>query len=122
MPGQLAQLHDGQKVILKGADWEDLAFEQAIRQLINNRQYQGNGEQQKLAVNITFYRMPVDVDELGKLLNATVSITGDASQNHILINQANIAQWLNPLGISPEGVAVSNNTLTDQIRAGPPCP
>ena len=118
IPGQLAQLHDGQKVILKGADWGDLAFEQAIRQLITRQQYQANGERQKLADNITFYRMPVDVDELGKLLNTTVSITGDAGQNRILINQANIAQWLNPHGISPEGIAVTNNTLTDQIRAG----
>ena len=118
MPGQLAQLHDGQQVILKGADWGDLAFEQAIRQLITRRQYQANGEPQKLADNITFYRMPVKVSELGKLLSATMSITGDTGQSHILINQANIAQWLNPFGISPEGIAITNNTLTDQIRAG----
>ena len=118
LPGQLAHLHDGQQVILKGGDWQDLAFEQAIRQLVKHRRYPGNGRQQRLAENITFYRMPVPDDELGKLLRATMPITGDTGPSHILINQANIGQWLNPLGISPEGAAVPNNTLAEQIRAG----
>ena len=118
LPGQLAHLHDGQQVILKGGDWQDLAFEQAIRQLVKHRRYRSNGQQQRLAENITFYRMPVPDDELSKLLRATIPVTGNTGPSHILINQANIAQWLNPLGISPEGAAVHNNILTEQIRAG----
>ena len=120
IPGQLAQLQHGQHVILKGANWQDLTFEQAIRQLITHRQYRENGEPQRLADNVTFYRMPVASDELSQLWQATLSnITDQASgQNHILINQANIAQWLNPFGISPAGVAITNNILSEQIRAG----
>ena len=120
IPGQLAQVEHGQHVILKGANWQDLSFEQAIRQLITRRQYQENGEPQRLADNVTFYRMPVASDELSQLWRATVSNIADqaSGQNHILINQANIAQWLNPFGISPEGVAITNNILSEQIRAG----
>ena len=120
IPGHLSQLQPGQQVILKGADWQDLTFEQAIRQLITRREYQENGEPQRLADNVTFYRLLVASDELSQLWRATLSnIAGLASgQNHILINQANIAQWLNPFGISPAGVAIPNNILSEQIKAG----
>ncbi|MBO9496439.1 AAA family ATPase [Thalassotalea sp. G20_0] len=123
IPGQLEQLRPGQQVILKGADWQDLTFEQSIRQLLRRREYPCNGETRKLAQGIQFYRMPVAEQELGTLFrsldsNNDTTPARTAGQNHILINPVSMAQWLNPVRIAQQGYAVPNTLLEQQIRAG----
>ena len=126
IPGQLEQLRPGQQVILKGADWHDLSFEQSIRQLLVRKEYPCNGETRKLAQGFRFYRMPVAEQELGTLfrsLDSNLNSKNDttpaqtAGQHNILINPVSLAQWLNPIRIE-QGYAVPNNLLEQQILAG----
>ncbi|WP_422489361.1 AAA family ATPase [Endozoicomonas sp. ALE010] len=126
IPGQLEQLRPGQQVILKGADWHDLSFEQSIRQLLVRKEYPCNGETRQLARGIQFYRMPVAEQELVTLFRSLDSNPDSkddqapdrtAGQHNILINPVRMAQWLNPIRIE-QGYAVPNNLLEQQIRAG----
>ena len=116
IPGQLESLQPGQQVILKGADWGDLSFEQTIRQLLARKQYRSNGETRELAEGIRWYRASVAEGELGKLFRSMAIVAPGGPQQTdpeipVMVNQANINEWLNPIRISPEGFAVPNTSL-----------
>ncbi|WOG28852.1 AAA family ATPase [Endozoicomonas sp. 8E] len=120
IPGRLESLRAGQRVILKGANWEDLAFEQTLRQMLAQKCFESNGKICPLPDNVQFYQMPVGNNEL-HLLFQSLSRSHDkehASRNSVIINQSNIAQWLSPIAITPEGYAIPNTCLLEQIRAG----
>ncbi|WP_422135411.1 AAA family ATPase [Endozoicomonas sp. ALD040] len=117
IPGRLECLRAGQRVILKGANWQDLAFEQTIRQILAQHCFESNGKICGLPDDVQFYQMSVDSNELHSLFQ-TLSCQGDASGHPIIINQSNISEWLNPIAISPQGYATPNNCLLEQIRAG----
>ncbi|WOG28838.1 AAA family ATPase [Endozoicomonas sp. 8E] len=124
IPGRLESLRAGQRVILKGANWQDLAFEQTIRQMLAQQCFESNGKLCRLPDDVQFYQMPVGEDELHSLFQ-TLSRSSDKGfgkgqtpQNPIIINQSNIAQWLSPIAIAPEGYAVPNTCLLEQVRAG----
>ncbi|WP_448218339.1 AAA family ATPase [Endozoicomonas sp. 2B-B] len=128
IPGSLELLRAGQRVILRGADWQDLAFEQTIRQMLAQQSFESNGKVCQLPDNVQFYQMPVADDEIHSLFRS-LSHSRDkesdkedhkeqAPRNPIIINQSNIAQWLNPIAIAPEGYAVANTCLLEQVRAG----
>ncbi|WP_422452520.1 AAA family ATPase [Endozoicomonas sp. ALC066] len=128
IPGRLESLRSGQRVILKGADWQDLAFEQTIRQMLAQQCFESNGKICQLPDDVQFYQMPVGNDELHSLFQSlshpreqegvTKSDKEQAPGNPIIINQSNIAQWLSPIAIAPEGHAVPNTSLLEQVRAG----
>ncbi|WOG28882.1 AAA family ATPase [Endozoicomonas sp. 8E] len=115
VPGKLESLRAGQRVILKGANWQDLAFEQTIRQMLAQKCFESNGEISPLPDDVQFYQMPVGKDELHSLFQG---LSHSLSGNPIIINQSNIAQWLSPIAIAPEGYAVPNTCLLEQVRAG----
>ncbi|WP_422489816.1 AAA family ATPase [Endozoicomonas sp. ALE010] len=123
LPGKFEQLETGQRVILKGADWSNLAFEQTIRQLLVQNRYESNGAVCTLPEDIQFYRMPVGDGELLSLLQIMAN-SGDARlasnepQNPLIINHGNILEWLGPISIGQEGFAVPNTSLLDQVKAG----
>ncbi|WP_448218340.1 AAA family ATPase [Endozoicomonas sp. 2B-B] len=128
IPGRLESLRSGQRVILKGADWEDLAFEQTIRQMLAHQCFESNGKICPLPDDVQFYQMPVGDDELYSLFQS-LSHSHEkkcdkgldkkhAPQNPIVINQNNIREWLSPIAIHPEGIAVPNTSLLEQVRAG----
>ncbi|WP_422138920.1 AAA family ATPase [Endozoicomonas sp. ALC020] len=128
LPGRLESLRAGQRVILKGANWQDLAFEQTIRQMLAQKCFESNGEISRLPDDVQFYQMPVGSDELHSLFQSLYDSTGkqgdkgldkkQALGNPIIINQSSIAQWLSPIAIAPEGYAVPNTCLLEQVRAG----
>ncbi|WP_422135388.1 AAA family ATPase [Endozoicomonas sp. ALD040] len=125
IPGRLESLRAGQRVILKGANWQDLAFEQMIRQMLAKKCFESNGKICPLPDDVQFYRMPVRNNELHSLFKSLFHSRfkkGDkrknASRSPIIINQSNITQWLNPIAIAPEGYAIPNTRLLKQIRAG----
>ncbi|WP_448218333.1 AAA family ATPase [Endozoicomonas sp. 2B-B] len=120
IPGRLESLRAGQRVILKGANWEDLAFEQTIRQMLAQKCFESNGKICSLPDNVQFYQMPVGDNELRSLFfSLSPSLEKEqASRNPIIINQSNIAQWLSPIAIAPEGYAIPNTCLLEQVRAG----
>ncbi|WP_422472495.1 AAA family ATPase [Endozoicomonas sp. ALB032] len=129
IPGRLECLKAGQRVILKGANCRDLAFEQTIRQMLAKKCFESNGKICPLPDDVQFYQMPVGDDELHSLFQSlSHSLTREgvkeddnrenASGSPIIINQSNIAQWLNPIAIAPEGYAVPNTCLLEQVREG----
>ncbi|WP_422138935.1 AAA family ATPase [Endozoicomonas sp. ALC020] len=132
LPGRLELLRAGQRVILKGANWQDLAFEQTIRRMLAQQCFESNGKICSLPDNVQFYQMPVGSDELYSLFQSLFHShdkEGDkegekaldkepASGNPIIINQSNISQWLNPVAIVPQGYAVPNTLLVEQVRDG----
>ncbi|WP_422413337.1 MULTISPECIES: AAA family ATPase [unclassified Endozoicomonas] len=120
IPGRLESLRADQRVILKGANWEDLAFEQTIRQMLAQKCFESNGKICPLPDNVQFYQMPVGNNELRSLFQSLYPSLDkeQASRNPIIINQSNIAQWLSPIAITPEGYATPNTCLLEQIRAG----
>ncbi|WOG28840.1 AAA family ATPase [Endozoicomonas sp. 8E] len=128
LPGKLELLKAGQRVILKGADWQDLAFEQTLRQMLAQHCFESNGKICPLPDDVQFYQMPVGNDELHSLLQSlshSHNKQGDkrldkeqAPANPIIINESNIVQWLNPIAIAPEGFAVPNTCLLEQVRNG----
>ncbi|WP_422442445.1 MULTISPECIES: AAA family ATPase [unclassified Endozoicomonas] len=120
IPGKLESLRAGQRVILKGANWEDLAFEQTIRQMLAQKRFESNDKTCPLPDNVQFYQMPVGNNELRSLFQSLYPSLDkeQASRNPIIINQSNIAQWLSPIAITPEGYATPNTCLLEQIRAG----
>ncbi|WP_257252956.1 hypothetical protein, partial [Endozoicomonas sp. SESOKO3] len=84
--------------------------------------FESNGKVCPLPDNVQFYRMPLGNDELPSLFQS-LSHSCDkkeeqAPRNPVIINQSNIAQWLSPIAIAPEGFAVPNTCLLEQIRAG----
>ncbi|WP_252179632.1 hypothetical protein [Endozoicomonas sp. 4G] len=124
LPGRLETLRAGQRVILKGADWQDLAFEQTIRQMLAHKCFESNGKICPLPDDVQFYQMPVEKNEL-RLLFQSLPCPSDqeddkeqAPPNPIIINESNISEWLNPIAIAPEGYAVPNTCLLEQVRAG----
>ncbi len=126
-PGRLESLRAGQRVILKGADWEDLAFEQTIRQMLAQQCFESNGKVCQLPDDVQFYQMPVENDELHSLFQSLSysfdkhdeeGLSPDAPRNPIIINQSNIREWLSPISIAPEGYAVPNSCLLEQVRSG----
>ncbi|WOG28841.1 AAA family ATPase [Endozoicomonas sp. 8E] len=125
LPGRLETLRGGQRVILKGADWEDLAFEQTIRQMLTQKCFESNGKICPLHDDVQFYQMPVGKDELHSLFQSLFhsrvkkGVNKDsAPRTPIIINESNISEWLSPIAIAPEGYAVPDNCLLEQIRAG----
>ena len=127
IPGKLEQLKSGQRVVLKGADWNNLPFEQAIRQLVAQKHYESNGLPCTLPDNIEFFQAPVQGEELRTLFNTMVTAddVGNAAapvpsgkQKPIIINQATMTGWLNPICITGEGRVAPNTSLVEQIRAG----
>ncbi|WP_448218318.1 AAA family ATPase [Endozoicomonas sp. 2B-B] len=128
IPGKLESLKAGQRVILKGANWQDLAFEQTVRQMLAQQCFESNGKICPLPDDVQFYKMPLGNEELHTLfqsLSHSDNEEGDqeldkahASANPIIINQSNIREWLSPIAIAPEGYAIPNTSLLEQIRAG----
>ncbi|WP_422442599.1 AAA family ATPase [Endozoicomonas sp. ALB060] len=125
IPGRLESLKTGQRVILKGADWKDLAFEQSIRQMLAQQCFESNGKICPLPDDVQFYQMPVGDNELHSLFqslsHSSVKEGDDSectSEKPIIINQSNIRDWLSPIAIAPEGYAVPNIRLLEQIQAG----
>ncbi|WP_422492170.1 AAA family ATPase [Endozoicomonas sp. ALD068] len=128
IPGKLESLKAGQRVILKGANWQDLAFEQTVRQMLAQQCFESNGKICPLPDDVQFYKMPLGNDELHTLfqsLSHSDNEEGDqeldkaqASANPIIINQSNVREWLSPIAIAPEGYAIPNTSLLEQIRAG----
>ncbi|WP_422442450.1 MULTISPECIES: AAA family ATPase [unclassified Endozoicomonas] len=132
LPGRLELLKAGQRVILKGANWQDLAFEQTIRQMLAQQCFESNGKVCRLPDNVQFYQMPVGNDELRSLfqnLSCSLEKQGDKQddeglvqeqppQNPIIINESTIREWLSPIAIAPEGYAVPNSCLSEQVQAG----
>ncbi|WOG28868.1 AAA family ATPase [Endozoicomonas sp. 8E] len=124
LPGRLESLRSGQRVILKGADWQDLTFEQTIRQMLAQQCFESNGEVCPLPDDVQFYQMSVRNNELHSLfqsLSRSLDKKVDkeqASAKPIIINESNIVQWLNPIAIAPEGYAVPNTRLLEQVQVG----
>ncbi|WP_422472359.1 AAA family ATPase [Endozoicomonas sp. ALB032] len=124
IPGKLELLKAGQRVILKGADWQDLAFEQTVRQMLQQQCFESNGKICPLPDDVQFYRMPLGNEELHSLfqsLSHSNNKEDDKEQtpgNPIIINQNNIREWLSPIAITPGGYSVPNTCLLEQIRAG----
>ncbi|WP_422409574.1 MULTISPECIES: AAA family ATPase [unclassified Endozoicomonas] len=116
IPGRLEQLTSGQRVILKGADWQDLTFEQTIRQMLAQQCFESNGEVCPLPDDVQFYQMPVGKDELHSLFQSQSK--EHAAENPIIINQRNITEWLSPIAITPEGYAIPNTCLLEQVKTG----
>ncbi|USE38887.1 AAA family ATPase [Endozoicomonas sp. SCSIO W0465] len=116
LPGQLATLSPGQRVILKGADWGDLAFEQTIRLLIARQQFECNGQPRRLPDGIQFFRAGVGQQELSQLFQPLMS--DDIPEKPLIINSANLATWLNDIRIDEQGYAVPNTSFADEMRAG----
>ncbi|WP_257274516.1 AAA family ATPase [Endozoicomonas sp. SESOKO4] len=128
IPGRLELLRAGQRVILKGANWQDLAFEQVIRQMQSQKCFESNGKICQLPDDVQFYQMPIGNDELHSLFQS-LSHSSDkeldkgldkehAVKKPIIINQSNVSEWLSPIAIAPEGYAVPNTCLLEQVRAG----
>ncbi|WP_448218310.1 AAA family ATPase [Endozoicomonas sp. 2B-B] len=132
LPGKLELLRPGQRVILKGANWQDLAFEQTLRQMLAQQCFESNGKICSLPDNVQFYQMPVGSEELYSLFQSLADTPDKeghkkgekaldkepASGNPIIINQSNISQWLNPVAIAPQGYAVPNTLLVEEVRDG----
>ncbi|WP_422472365.1 AAA family ATPase [Endozoicomonas sp. ALB032] len=116
IPGRLERLTSGQRVVLKGADWQDLTFEQTIRQMLAQQCFESNGEVCPLPDDVQFYQMPAGKDELHSLFQSQSK--EHAAEHPIIINQGNITEWLSPIAITPEGYAIPNTCLLEQIRAG----
>ncbi len=117
LTGVLNGLMPNQSVIFKGADRAGPEFHQAVRHLIEKRTFESNGNTCQLAEGICFFQCPVSCDDLQQLSESIESISSPPDQP-ILINQVNLAQWLAPIRINHEGLAVPNTTLEEQIRAG----
>ncbi|WOG28906.1 AAA family ATPase [Endozoicomonas sp. 8E] len=127
-PGKLESLKAGQRVILKGADWQDLAFEQTLRQMLAQQCFESNGKICPLPDDVQFYQMPLGNNELHTLFQSLSRSDNkeddkeldkeQAPGNPIILNQSNIREWLSPIAIAPEGYAVPNTCLLEQIRAG----
>ncbi|WOG28837.1 AAA family ATPase [Endozoicomonas sp. 8E] len=123
IPGRLESLRAGQRVILKGANWKDLAFEQTMRQMLAQKCFESNGKICHLPDDVQFYQRPVGYDELHSLFRA-LSHPDEAGLSHnpprtpIIINQSNISEWLSPVAITPEGYAAPNTRLLEQVLAG----
>ncbi|WOG28894.1 AAA family ATPase [Endozoicomonas sp. 8E] len=117
IPGRLESLRAGQRVILKGADWQDLAFAQTIRQMLAQQCFESNGKICPLPDDVQFYQMPVGKDELHSLFQS-LSCSDHSSENPIIINQSNLNDWLSPIAIAPAGYAVPNTRLLEQVQAG----
>ncbi|WP_422442449.1 MULTISPECIES: AAA family ATPase [unclassified Endozoicomonas] len=123
IPGRLESLRPGQQVILKGANWKDLAFEQTIRQMLAQRCFESNGKVCQLPDDVEFYRMPVRNDELHSLFQSlshsdAEGLSHNVPPNPVIINQSNIREWLSPIAINPEGYVVPDNCLLERVRAG----
>ncbi|WP_422138929.1 AAA family ATPase [Endozoicomonas sp. ALC020] len=124
LPGRLGSLRAGQRVILKGADWQNLAFEQTVRQMLAQQCFESNGKVCPLPDDVQFYQMPLGNNELHSLfqsLSRSPEKEVDKEQapaNPIIINESNIVQWLNPIAITTEGYAVPNTRLLEQVQAG----
>ncbi|USE34574.1 AAA family ATPase [Endozoicomonas sp. SCSIO W0465] len=126
IPGKLEQLQAGQRVILKGANWQDLAFEQTMRQLLAHKHYESNGILCHLPDDVQFYQMPLGDDELYSLFRTVTQgeekrekgLFRNPPGNPLIINQGNITEWLNPIAIAREGYAVPNTRLLERIQAG----
>ena len=116
IPGRLEALHDGQTVILKGADWTDLAFEQSIRLLLANRSFVSNGHARNLPDTIRFFRSPQPERALSELLPCLIPV-GTVKQP-LVINQANLTAWLSDIRVNQQGFAEPNTSLKESIRAG----
>ncbi|WOG28849.1 AAA family ATPase [Endozoicomonas sp. 8E] len=121
IPGRLELLKAGQRVILKGANWGDLTFEQTMRQILAQQCFESNGKTCELPDDIQFYQMPVGKDELRLLFQSLTNSNKNrafTARLPITINQGNIREWLSPMAISPEGYAAANTCLLEQVRAG----
>ncbi|WP_252180321.1 AAA family ATPase [Endozoicomonas sp. 4G] len=116
IPGRLEQLTAGQRVVLKGADWQNLNFEQTIRQMLAQQCFESNGEVCQLPDDVQFYQMSVGSDELHSLFQSLPK--EHAPEKPIIINQSNISEWLNTIAIAPEGHVTPNTRLLEQVRAG----
>ncbi|WP_230459807.1 hypothetical protein, partial [Sansalvadorimonas verongulae] len=62
--GALATALPDQAIIIKGADWSDLTFQQQITSLQERKQYESNGQTCYLPDNVQFYQASVDEEEL----------------------------------------------------------
>ncbi|USE34572.1 AAA family ATPase [Endozoicomonas sp. SCSIO W0465] len=126
IPGKLEQLQAGQRVILKSANWQDLAFEQTMRQLLAHKHYESNGFLCHLPDDVQFFQMPSGDDELYSLFRTVTQgeekrekgLSRNPPGNPLIINQSNITEWLNPIAIAREGYAVPNTRLLERIQAG----
>ncbi|WP_448218311.1 AAA family ATPase [Endozoicomonas sp. 2B-B] len=123
IPGKLESLKIGQRVILKGANWKDLAFEQTMRQMLAQKCFESNGKICHLPDDVQFYQMPVGDEELHSLFRALshpdeAGLSHNPPGNPIIINQSNISEWLSPVAINPEGYAAPNTRLLEQVLAG----
>lgn len=116
LSGQLETLQPGQRVIFKGADWENLTFEQSIRLLLTRRQFECNGEQRYLPDGIQFFRTDVSQQELKQLLQPLLCNT--VPEKPLIINNANLATWLDGIKINAQGDVEPNRSLVNQIQAG----
>ena len=118
IPGELERLKPDQVVLLRGADWSDLEFQQHMRGLVERRQYESNGTVCVLPEGVRFFREEVRDDELGKLCHSSVSLTCQRPEKTVIINQTNLSQWLNAIKIDERGFGVPNTTLLEQLAAG----
>ncbi len=118
IPGILEQLKDGQGVILKGANWQDLEFQQQIRQLQHGKRYYSNGKSCTLPDAIQFFRADVSEEEVRELCLSSMTLVTSPPEKPVVINQSNLSQWLNPITINDEGLSVLNTSLPKQLNAG----
>lgn len=116
IPGRLEALDDSQTVILKGADWTDLAFEQSIRLLLANRPFVSNGQARNLPDNIRFFRSPQPDQALSEQLQLLIPV--DTVERPLVINQANLTSWLSDIRVNQQGFAEPNNSLKESIHGG----
>ena len=118
IPGVLEKLEPGQKVILKGADWSDLELRHQVNQLQNGKPYYSNGTPHALPGDIDFFQAGVSEEEIDTLCQSSMKLVTSVPDKPVIINQANLDQWLNPININDEGLTTPNTTLLSQLLAG----
>ncbi|WP_196220887.1 hypothetical protein, partial [Sansalvadorimonas verongulae] len=116
--GALAMAQPGQAIILKGADWSDLTFQQKIASLQEQKQYESNGQTCYLPDDVQFYRASVGEGELASLYESSVERVTSPPKTPIVVNQCTLREWLNPAMINEAGYSVLNTALENQIQAG----
>ena len=117
-PGKLEHLKPGQTVLFKGANPEDQEFVQCLRMLQLRRQFESNGKVCHLPEGVQLCQVNVSEDELACLRHSAMEQVSEYPENGIIVNQANLTQWLNPIRIHTEGYCVQNDSLDKQLKAG----
>jgi len=123
IPGALETVQAGQSLLLRGDMTDNLELQQHLGQLVHSGLYHANGIRRQLPPDIRFYHEATGQQELTCLSQAVAQLRAVSSldalpDNLMIVNQANLAHWLNPVGINDKGCSVPNTSLMTGLAQG----